>query len=302
MVNQNNVSLQHLPTLGLGVSLSLGAEPSPLQMLSSACAPQFIEYAGLADIERIKQHIQPILDANCPVLYHPSYINFCGSFQNSEKWLEVTAEHIHYVKSPWLAQDCAYCFWQDQHGYSTQLGYFIPPIFNEASLQNAIKRIKEIQQIITVPIVVEPPPVVFVAGAMPLLTFFGRLAVEANCLILLDMGHLVSWEMASGNLVLADAHNFPFDRVVEVHIAGGKLQSSAKGSFYIDAHECAILPETYKMLETLLPLLSRLKAVCYECEGIQEKNIITNTLKHLRTLIRTLSSNSTLVEKVEKIL
>jgi hypothetical protein len=35
------------------------------------------------------------------------------------------------VNSAWFAQDCAYCFWQAGQSYSTQLGYFIPPILNE---------------------------------------------------------------------------------------------------------------------------------------------------------------------------
>ncbi|MFB3091204.1 MAG: DUF692 family multinuclear iron-containing protein, partial [Gammaproteobacteria bacterium] len=123
-------------------------------------------------------------------MFHPSYINFCGSFANPSIWLEETARHIETVGSSWFAQDCAYCFWQEGAGYSSQLGYFIPPIFNQASLDRAIKRIKEVQAAVPVPVAIEPPPVTFVVGTMPLFTFFGELARATECAILLDMGHL----------------------------------------------------------------------------------------------------------------
>ena len=101
------------------------------------------------------------------MLYHPSYINFCGSFANDSAWLQTAAHHISTVQSAWFAQDCAYCFWQAGQSYSSQLGYFIPPILNEASLQLAVSRVQEVQAFMPVPVAIEPPPMTFVVGTMP---------------------------------------------------------------------------------------------------------------------------------------
>lgn len=286
--------LDHLPTLGVGVSLSLSARPDPAELARLPGGPRFVEYAGLAEPGSVLAEVDRIRAAGVPVLFHPSYINFCGTFANDPRWLDVTAAHIAAVGSPWFAQDCAYCFWDQGHGYSTQLGYFIPLILNEASLEFAIQRVREVQARVPVTVAIEPPPMTFVVGRMPLLTFFGRLARETGCAILLDMGHLVSWEMAGGGRVLDARGSFDFGRVVEVHVAGGRLHAGDHGPVYVDAHECPILDETWRMLESLLPLLPNLKAVCYECEGIAQEQVML-TLSRLRQCVRDLSPNARLV-------
>lgn len=287
--------IEHLPVLGVGVSLSLSAQPDPVAIVQASGGADFVEYAGLVDASRVQAEVERIRTAGAPVLYHPSYINFCGSFANSPYWLQTTADHIAAVNSPWFAQDCAYCFWEDSPGYSTQLGYFIPPILNEASLQLALQRIREVQSAVPVPVAIEPPPMTFAVGTMPLFSFFGQLASQTGCAILLDMGHLVSYEMASGQDVCAALADLPCAQVVEVHIAGGRIKHSPDGDIYVDAHECAILEPTWHMLTKLLPHLSQLKAVCYECEGMDQATVLT-TLSKVRALVRQYSGNPELVQ------
>lgn len=288
--------LDDLPTLGVGVSLSLADRPDPVELVRRPDGPRFVEYAGLAEADRVLADVGRIHAAGGKVLYHPSYLNFCGSWPNDPAWLAACADHLRAVGSPWFAQDCAYCFVGDGHGYSTQLGYFVPPILNEASLARAVDRVREVMAAIPAPVAVEPPPMCFTVGTMPLLRFFGRLAAETGCALLLDMGHLVSWEMASGQRVLDHLDELDGSRVVEVHIAGGRLQagSEGRGPLYVDAHECGIPEENWRMLEALLPRLTRLKAVCYECEGRNEAEVL-DTLRRLRRLVRERSGNPALV-------
>ncbi|MFT5132522.1 MAG: hypothetical protein ACI9SC_000988 [Gammaproteobacteria bacterium] len=293
--------IDNLPTLGLGASLSLSALPDPVKLVQAKGGPAFVEYAGLVDVDQIIDEVERIRKAGAPVLYHPSYINFCGSHPNSEAWLRATALHIETVGSAWFAQDCAYCFWEEGPGYSTQLGYFIPPIFNRASLERAISRVKEVQAIVPVPVAIEPPPLSFVVGTMPLFSFFGELARETDCAILLDMGHLVSYEMASGNKVRDALQDLPCERVVEVHIAGGRLKKGEAGPIYIDAHESETLDQTWTMLEEMLPVLPNLKAVCYECEGVDETRVLSMLLR-LRQMIKKHSVSSNLLAKLEETL
>lgn len=287
-----------LPTLGVGVSLSLASEPDPLWLAQAVGGPAFVEYAGLADPLRIQTQTQRLRAAGIPLLFHPSYLNFCGSFANESHWLAQTAAHVQAVASPWFAQDCAYCFWSAGQGYSTQFGYFVPPVFNEASLQLAIARVREVQAAMPVPVAIEPPPLTFVVGNMPLCEFFGRLATATGCLLLLDMGHLVSYELASGRSLRAEWHALPWQQVVEVHIAGGRLQEGAQGPLYLDAHECPVLPSSWALLQDILPLLPELRAVCYECEGIEGKEVLA-TLQRLRALVVAGTAHAALRAKVE---
>lgn len=293
------MTLAQLPTLGLGISLSLASLPDPVNLVKHPLGASFVEYAGLADVQSVWPQIQRIHQAGAPVLYHPSYINFCGSFANNSAWLQTAAQHIYQVKSAWFAQDCAYCFWQSGANYSTQLGYFLPPILNDVSLQLAIERVQEVQAFMSVPVAIEPPPMTFMVGTMPLMTFFGRLATKTDCAILLDMGHLVSYELASGQKILAQWQDFPAERVIEVHIAGGRIKHTEQGDIYVDAHECAIVEQTWAMLKELLPKLPNLKAVCYECEGVSDEQQILQVLAKIRQMIVELSKNPELVAVVQ---
>jgi uncharacterized protein (UPF0276 family) len=292
-------ALLGLPVLGVGASLSLGAKPDPETLVRAPGGPSFIEYAGRVNVEEVATEVARIRATGARTLFHPSYINFCGSFANSRRWLEETAAHLAAVDSPWFAQDCAYCFWGDDPGYSTQLGYFVPPILSEASLELAIARVREVRAIVRVPVAVEPPPMCFAVGPLHVLDFFGRLANAADCAVLLDVGHLVSYELATGRRVQDGLTGFPRDRVVEVHIAGGRLESHPDGDVYIDAHDREILPAAWRMLDQLLPALPALRAVCFECEGADEARVIS-TLARVRASVLAHSTHAELVERVRR--
>ncbi len=295
-----NVHIEQLPILGVGARLSLTAQPEPVSLVFTNGGPSFVEYAGLADVDSVIEEVERIRTAGVPVLFHPSYINFCGSHANSQAWLEATARHIETVDSPWFAQDCAYCFWQEGPGYSSQLGYFIPPIFNQASIELAITRVREVQAIIPTTVAIEPAPMSFVVGTLPLFSFFGELAQQTDCAILLDMGHLVSYEMASGRSVRENLDELPCERVVEIHIAGGRLKQGKNGPVYIDAHESTILDQTWNMLESMLPELPNVKAVGYECEGVKESRVLP-ILKRVRKNVRERSASQKLVASLDNL-
>src|SRR5688572_2688092 len=90
-------SLANLPVLGVGASLSLAARPDPVALVKAAGGPSFVEYAGRVDVDEVQDQVQRVLAAGAPVLFHPSYINFCGTYENNAAWLEETARHIATV-------------------------------------------------------------------------------------------------------------------------------------------------------------------------------------------------------------
>ena len=290
-------SLQALPVLGVGASLSLEAKPDPVELVRARGGPSFVEYAGRLDIDEVRADVMRVREAGAPVLFHPSYINFCGSFANNQAWLEESARHIAAVQSPWFAQDCAYCFVGRDQGYSAELGYFVPPILNRASLERALTRVQEVQRVVPVPVAIEPPPMCFTLGRMPLLSFFGELSQRADSALLFDIGHLHSYEVASGRSVLDELDQVQLERVIELHVAGGRIEQSDGRKVYVDAHERDILPEVWQLLTALLPRLPAVRAVCFECEGIDEARVLA-TLKRLRQLVTSHSAHPGLVEKV----
>lgn len=292
--------LDGLPVLGVGASLSLEASPDPAALVARAGGPSFIEYAGKVAYDAVSADVERVRRAGAPVLFHPSFINFCGTFANEPAWLDAAAHHLRAAGSPWFAQDLAYCSWGGHSGYSTQLGFFLPPILNAESLERACARVAEVQQRVCLPVAVEPPPFTFVVGTMGLLPFFSALSRRTDAAILLDAGHLVSYELASGRRLTDDEADFPWERVVELHIAGGALETSDDGAvIYVDAHERPVLPRTWQMATEVLRRATSLRAVCFECEGTSE-DVVLSTLDTIRALVLRESASPLLVERVHE--
>ncbi|MBL4621364.1 MAG: DUF692 family protein, partial [Immundisolibacteraceae bacterium] len=129
---------------------------------------------------------------------------------------------------------------------------------------------------------------------------FGELAEAVDCALLLDMGHLVSYQMASGKLISDELDPLPYERVIEVHIAGGRLAAgdSTRGPIYVDAHEQPILEQSWQMLAQLLPKLFNLKAVCFECEGSDPKTVL-DTLYKINQQVSELSGSQSLLNHLK---
>lgn len=292
-----------LPTLGVGASLSFGTEPDPVQLARLPGGPSFIEYAGAVDWQSLEPALSQLKRAGVPLLYHPSCLNLCGPYPNPTPWIQAVSQHVAAVDSAWLAQDVSICFVGDTPGYSIQLGYFIPPILTRESLAQAVVRVREVTDRITVPLLLEPAPVTFRLGDMTIFEWLGALANETDCGLLIDAGHVVSHQMAAGNAddLTAGLDALELDRVTEVHVAGGvlfeRVERGGRRKYYQDSHDLPILPETWQVFVALLERCPRLRAVCVECEGSLAQTILP-IIQEVRQEVADRALNPVLREKV----
>ena len=255
--------IQALPELGVGASLSFGIPPSPIELAEQERGPDFVEYAGVVDVRQYQKDIDILHQKSVPTLFHPSCLNLCGPWKNPKPWLERIRHHVEYVKSPWLAQDVSVCF-IDEPGYSIQLGYFVPPILTHESLEEAVHRVLEVRQVISTPLLLEPPPSTWKMGDMSMTNWLSELTQRTGCGMLLDVGHLYAHCLIENRDLLDE---IPWDLVVEVHVAGGIIHKKQGQKYYVDAHSLPIQPEIWHMFDRVLKQATNLKAVCYECEG-----------------------------------
>ena len=274
-----------LPVLGCGVSLSFGMKPDPRELALAPGGPAFVEYAGAAQVESVRPHIDGL---PVPVLFHPSCLNLCGPWPNPEPWLQAVAKHCRVVKTPWLAQDVAVCFVGDEPGYSTQLGYFVPPMLTRDGLEHAVNRVDEVRRAIDVPVLLEPAPVTFRTGDISIWAWLQELAERTDSGLLLDAGHVLSHQLTLGRDP-SDLHELDLERVIEMHVAGGTLVDG----LYTDAHDLPILPEVWALFEDLVARCPRLRAICLECEGGATHTVLP-MLRQLRERAWLLASNEAL--------
>jgi uncharacterized protein (UPF0276 family) len=263
-----------LPVLGVGLSTSFGVEPEPLALARQPGGPAFVEYAGPVHLGAVREGVDQLAALGVPALYHPSALNLCGPWPNPAAWVRAVAAHARAVGSPWLAQDVAVCFSTPTGGYSVQLGYFVPPVFTEAGLAEAVARVTEALAGLDRPLLLEPAPLGFTAGPLHPLAWLARLAEETGCGLLLDAGHLLSILMARRaagappETIEEALALLPMDRVIELHVAGGAVEEVDGHALYVDQHELPALPETWAVARAVLQRAPALRAVCVEVEGM----------------------------------
>ena len=287
-------SLETLPALGVGVSLSFGIEPDPVSLAQAPGGPDFIEYAGAVDPTPVRDAVSALHDLDIPVLYHPSCLNLCGPWENPPTWVAAVDAHVRTVQSAWLAQDVSVCFVGDTPGYSIQLGYFVPPERSEAGLQEAIARVREVRAGVDAPLLLEPAPASFRWGDVPMLTWLDRLCEATGCGMLLDAGHVLSHQFLDGGDPLEQIN---LERVVEVHVAGGIIHQTPEGPRYQDAHELPIQPEVWDVFMRLLRGCPNLRAVCVECEGASAHTVLP-VLERVRQAVAVHAVSDPLRERV----
>jgi uncharacterized protein (UPF0276 family) len=122
----------------------------------------------------------------------------------------------------------------------------LPMPYTEEALEHVVGRVRAVQDFLGAPLALENPStyVEFAGSTMREWEFLGRLAEGADCALLLDV-----------NNVFVSAHNhgfdprtylaaIPFDRVVQLHVAG----HTDHGTHVIDTHIGPVKDEVWRLL------------------------------------------------------
>ncbi len=83
---------------------------------------------------------------------------------------------------------------------------------------------------------------------------------------MLDCAHLAMFQRARGLDPLAGLDDFPLERVVEIHVAGGTERAHEGFAYIEDDHGGAVLDDTWAIVDRALAGAVNLKAVVFECE------------------------------------
>jgi uncharacterized protein (UPF0276 family) len=142
-------------------------------------------------------------------------------------------------------------------------GFLLPPSYSSAGVALAAGNIRRRRAALGgIPIAVETTVdyLPAVLGAWPPDEFVAAVAEDADCGILLDLHNLLCNARNGGLGVQAFCEGLPLERVWEIHLAGGELESG----FFTDAHSGLVEPELMEAAATLIASLPNLQAVTFE--------------------------------------
>jgi len=260
--------LSALPYLGMGVSTEYGAmrAPGSLEIMQARQElPQCVELLelGVETAKGLDQDARDWIGEGLPTTYHFLDINLDDPADFDKGWIEQVCNLITEVEPAWLCGDAG--MWH--HG-PRQEGHMLllPPILTRDSayaLADGIIRLREETGCEVLP---ENPPGQIFIGPLHLLDFFAIVLERADTGMLLDAAHLVIYQDALGLPVTSGLDDFPLERVIELHMAGG-VHRTYQGLDYIeDDHNPMILPETWEVFRWCAPQFTELRAVIFECE------------------------------------
>jgi uncharacterized protein (UPF0276 family) len=278
-----------LPWLGLGLSTNLGPRdvPDPYRLLAEW--PElfdFVEYSAplsLAEARELPGRFATLFARRreIPAVFHPVQLNLWGPEAETEEALAQLAEHCAAVGTPWVGNDVA---WWHHRGQVFPGYLYLPPPFDEEALRECAGHAAAIARRLPVPLLVENPTVLAVRGPLHVLDFMAGIAERAGVDLLLDVGHLWAYQLAAGLPADAGFERFPFERVVEIHVAGGVVARRGGRTFYLDDHPQPVRDEVLSLLAAVLPRCSRLRAVTFEGDG-HGAAAARITLERLRFLV-----------------
>jgi len=258
--------LAALPHLGVGISGEYGVRPSIEPTEFARQHPgliHFVEFGSDAD-RGLDPAILRWVDGGGRATYHFLDVNFEELEDLDPAWMAETRGFAERLGSPWLCGDSGmWHFGPRDRGH----GLLLPPILSAESASATARSVDRLQEATGLCVLPENPPSLYYLGDLHILDYFAEVSEQADCGLLLDVAHLAIYQRACGNPPLTGLDGFPLDRVVEVHVAGGGEARTDDGYCYIDDdHRAEIHPDTWTILDHVLPRATTLKALCYECE------------------------------------
>jgi hypothetical protein len=121
----------------------------------------------------------------------------------------------------------------------------LPMPYTEEALRHVAARVKYVQDVLGAPLALENPStyVEFAGASMREWEFLARLAEDADCAILLDVNNIYVSAYNHGFDPRTYLAAIPFDRVVQIHVAG----HTNHGTHIIDSHIGPVIEDVWHL-------------------------------------------------------
>lgn len=256
-----------LPALGLGVSTEYGASAAdgaldPLALRALHHSADFLE-VGVELAKGLDPTARAWAARGWPTTYHFLDLNFDEPEDLDEAWLAGLRALCATLRPAWLCGDAG--LW---HFGARDRGHMLllPPILLPEAVAPMAAGIRALRAATGLEVLPENPPGAAFVGPMHLLEFFGQVAEAADTGLLIDCAHLLMFQQARGLDIFDGFEHLPLDRVVELHIAGGRPVDHEGLATLEDDHGLEVQPGTWALAERIAAQAPNLKAVIIECE------------------------------------
>ncbi|MGD2181642.1 DUF692 domain-containing protein [Lusitaniella coriacea] len=233
-----------LPSLGVGIGFR---EPLRSEIFLQRNRVDFLEIIAecYLDVTDRKERELDLLAAHFPLIPHGINLSI-GSAQGVDSdYLGKFAALIRRINPPWWSEHL--CFTQ---AGGIDIGHLSPLPYTREAVNVVCRNIDRVRRAIDCPLLLENIAyLVTVPGAeMSEAQFIAEIAERSDCGLLLDVTNLYTNGVNHNYGVEGFLSEFPLERVVQLHFAGGYWQDGV----LIDSHSHATFPEVWQLMEKVV--------------------------------------------------
>jgi uncharacterized protein (UPF0276 family) len=239
MSHRHGSNRWNLPDLGLGVGLRTAhfrhiVEKWPRMDWFEILSENFVDTEG-----RPLYYLDQIAE-RYPIVMHGVSLSIGSTDPIDFEFLGKLKALAERVRAVWMGDHIC---WTGVAGLNGHDLYPVP--YTEESLRHLIERVRIVQDFFERPLVLENPStyLTFRASSMPEEEFIARLAERADCALLLDVNNVYVTCRNHDLDPLEYLKAIPYDRVVQIHLAG----HTDHGSHCIDTHNGRVIDAVWEL-------------------------------------------------------
>lgn len=269
------------PFLGLGLGIDVhGESPDWRALLAAPERPfDFLEVFTRGD-GGIAAQVRAAAGPEMPLIYHHENLELVYPSPPNQSAVDAAKLNLEALAAPWCIEELAYREIDGRY-----LDFFMPALLTEESAQCAVDKIKAISAQLPSPLTPENPPYQLPVGPLHILEYMRLVGEGADCPLILDLGHLYSYQLCLGAEPFDEFQRLPMHRVIELHVAGASLPEVDGVTIYEDSHGADLIPEILlEMLAETLPQCPNLRAVTIEVEDASNSRVLSE-LERVRAVL-----------------
>jgi uncharacterized protein (UPF0276 family) len=229
-----------LPDLGVGLGLRTVHYAHILEGLPPVAWFEILSENYMETAGRPLYYVDAVA-SRYPVVMHGVSLSIGSTDPLDRAYLTELRALRDRVKARWVSDHLC---WTGVGGKNTH--DLLPMPYTEEALRHVVGRVRAVQDFLGAPLALENPSTYaqFTSDQMPEWEFLARVAEEADCAILLDVNNVYVSAFNHGFDPRAYLRAIPFDRVVQLHVAG----HTHHGTHIIDSHVGPVIDEVWHLL------------------------------------------------------
>lgn len=231
-----------LPHLGLGVGLRSVHFRHVLQHQPNVDWFEIIS-ENFIDSQGWPRHVLQQIAERYPIVMHGVSMSIGSTDPLDREYLHKLKRLSDQIGARWISDHLC---WTGILGRNTH--DLLPLPYTDEALSHITQRVRMVQDVLERPLILENPSsyVTFSESTMQEHEFLARLAIEADCGLLLDVNNVY---VSCFNHNMDPVHfirSLPHDRIVQFHLAG----HTNFGSYLLDTHDHHVADPVWELFRT----------------------------------------------------